>query len=114
MGLSMFRFALVAVLIFIAGAAALADAIDGSWCAKDGKQLNIADPEITLPNDAKIQGAYRRHEFLYTAPAGDPDAGVQIYLQLQSDDALNSYHIKDNQAVDPVAWASCAIPPKTS
>ena len=109
----MFRSFLITVLIFIA-TPVLADSIDGSWCSKEGKHLSIAGPEITLPNDAKIQGSYRRHEFLYTAPAGDTDAGSQIYLRLQSEDVMNSYHIKDEQAVDPVAWERCAAPPKTS
>ena len=109
----MLRLIFIASLIFIA-APAFADSIDGSWCAEDGKHLNINGPEITLPNDVKIQGTYRRHEFLYTAPSGDPDSGTQIYLRLQSEDAMNSYPIKNNKPGDATNWERCAIPPKTS
>ena len=109
----MFRSFLITTLVCFA-TPAFADSIDGSWCAKDGKHLSINGPEITLPNDAKIQGSYRRHEFLYTVPSSDADAGSQIYMRLQSEDVMNSFHIKDDQAVDPVAWERCTIPPKTS
>lgn len=104
----------ITALFLVTASPAFADSIDGSWCTKDGKHLSINGPEITLPNDTKIQGDYRRHEFLYTTPVGDTDAGSKIYMRLFSEDAMNSYHIKDDQAVDPIAWERCAIPPKTS
>ncbi len=109
----MFRSILIVALIIIS-TPAIADSIDGSWCTKDGKHLSINGPEITLPNDAKIQGVYRRHEFLYTVPAGDVDSGKQVYLQLQNEDAMNSYFLVDGKPGDAVAWNRCAVPPKTS
>jgi hypothetical protein len=102
------------VFLVLMAVPACADSIDGSWCSKDGQHLSIVGPEITLPNDTKIRGVYRRHEFLYTAPAGTADAGSRIYLQLQGEDRMASYHFKDNQPVDPVQWDRCAAPPKTS
>ena len=106
------RIIFAGVLLFVLPVPVFADSIDGSWCSKDGKHLSINGPEIVLPSDTKIQGTYRRHEFLYTVPIGDADTGSQIFMQLQSEDAMNSYHIKNNQAVDPVAWERCAVPPK--
>jgi hypothetical protein len=85
---------------------AYADAIDGDWCSAE-KHLAIKGPQIILPSGSAIQGEYRRHEFLYQVPAADPDAGAQIYLQLQGEDYMSLYHLKDGKPVDPVAWQRC-------
>lgn len=88
-------------------ATALADAIDGDWCSAS-KHLSIKGPEIILPSGAAIQGDYRRHEFIYQVPAGDVDAGSLIYLQLQGEDNMSLYHLKDGKPVDGEAWLRCA------
>ncbi|MDE2444545.1 MAG: hypothetical protein KGO94_00090 [Alphaproteobacteria bacterium] len=102
------------VALLAAPTLAYADAIDGAWCNKAGQHLSISGPELTLNDYSKLQGAHRRHEFLYTVPAGGADAGDQIYLRLLNEDQMASYHIKGDEAVDPIGWDRCALPPKTS
>jgi hypothetical protein len=86
---------------------AFADAIDGDWCL-GSKQLSVKEPQITLPSGTTIQGDYRRHEFLYQVPAGDTDPGSLIYLQLQGEDYMSLYHLKDGKPVDGQSWLRCA------
>jgi hypothetical protein len=86
---------------------AIADAIDGDWCL-GSKHLSVKGPAITLPSGTTIQGDYRRHEFLYQVPAGDTDAGSLIYLQLQGEDNMSLYHLKDGKPVDGQSWLRCA------
>ncbi len=97
--------AIVLILIAVTSPA-FADAIDGDWCA-ESKHLSINGPEITLPSGAVIHGEYRRHEFLYQVPVGDPDAGALIYLQLQGEDNMSLYHLKDGKPVDGESWLRC-------
>ena len=101
------------VTLALSGAAmslpAHADAIDGDWCSSGSKHLTIKGPQITTPAGATLQGNYRRHQFAYVAPAGDPDAGVQIYLELQSEHEMNFYRTKDNQLGEPELWRRCEV-----
>jgi len=61
--------------IVLATSSARADAIDGHWCAKDGRRLEIAGPTIVTPFGARVGGEYDRHHFSYIAPASDKNAG---------------------------------------
>lgn len=62
--------------------AALADSIDGEWCAPEGgKSLVINGPSIRTPGGKDAEGDYRRYSFTYVAPAGDWEAGQTINLQ---------------------------------
>ena len=100
----MYRFLILSFMMF--ATPAFADAIDGDWCLVS-KHLSIKGPDITLPSGATIQGDYRRHEFFYKVPAGDADAGSLIYLQLQGEDFMGLYHLKDGKAVDGESWMRC-------
>jgi hypothetical protein len=65
----------IAAASFIPFAApARADAIDGDWCAKDGRHFFIQGPAITTPGGKAIQGNYRRHSFSYVVPPGETNA----------------------------------------
>lgn len=99
----------VASLILAASAApALADRIDGDWCDAKGNSISIDGPRIKTPGGANIIGQYARHEFLYTAPKEDADAGRQVYLRIFSDDDMASVHLKDAKADgEPVMWHRC-------
>jgi hypothetical protein len=65
-----------------------ADAIDGDWCSGDGRQMSIQGPAIVTPGGARLQGAYTRHSFAYTVPAGEPDAGQDVAMRLLSETAV--------------------------
>lgn len=103
----MMRRITLALFLLTLATPAIADSIDGDWCLA-AKRLSIKGPAITLPSGAAIQGEYRRHEFFYQVPAGDVDAGSLIYLQLQGEDYMGLYHLKDGKPVDGESWLRCA------
>lgn len=101
----MLKYALIFWLLF--PTAALADAIDGTWCSADA-HVDIEGPKITLSTKSTIAGQYSRHQFLYTVPEGEEHAGDKIYMQLMGEDEMTSYTVKDSKAVDPLDWKRCA------
>jgi hypothetical protein len=72
-----------------------------------GCEASFKGPETTLPSGTAIKGEYHRHEFIYQVPTGDADAGALIYLQLQSEDNMSLYHLKDGKPVDGESWLRC-------
>jgi hypothetical protein len=98
------------VYAFLMAAPAAADAIDGEWCSPDGKNLVIHGPEIITPSKVTMQGQYNRHQFAYVAPAGDDDAGTQIFLELLSEEEMNHYSVgKDGKLGEPILWRRCKV-----
>ena len=98
-----------AVFTFILVEPAMADAIDGDWCGEKGLRLSIKGPEITTPSGAKLLGNYHRHNFDYSAPAGDADAGLEIHLQLLSEEYMNFTRMKDGKSSEPELWRRCEV-----
>ena len=88
---------------------AMADAIDGDWCGDKGLRLSIKGPEITTPSGATLSGNYHRHNFDYAAPASDADAGLEIHLQLLSEEYMNFTRIKDGKTSEPELWRRCEV-----
>lgn len=106
----MVRHTLIALFMIGAiSAPALADRLDGGWCGGNGKQLQINGPQITTPSGKVIEGDYGRHSFRYTAPAGDADAGQQIYMQQLNDEQMNLYRISEGKPGEPELWQRCDI-----
>jgi hypothetical protein len=103
-----FRFGVALAFIFMA-TPAFADAIDGDWCGGGGKHLTIKGSEIKTPSGATLQGNYRRHAFAYVAPAGDADAGTQIFLQLLNEEQMHFYLVKDGKPGEAELWQRCQI-----
>lgn len=68
-----------------------ADAIDGTWCFKDGRHMIIDGPNILIPGGLRLQGLYDRHGFEYTVPDGQPQAGTTITMSLIDDDTMTVY-----------------------
>ena len=95
---------LAAVFALLAPGAALADRIDGAWCAPDGTQrVTIDGPEITLGSGTVVTGQYTRHEFLYRVPEEAPDAGAEIYMRQLGEEDVDIYRDTD----PPVRWHRC-------
>ena len=105
----MFRACAVAAFVFVLAEPAVADAIDGDWCGAKGLRLSIRGPEITTPSGVTLRGDYHRHQFSYTAPPGDADAGVQIDLRLLSEEWMNLYRLKDGKPGEPELWRRCKV-----
>ena len=94
------------LLVALSAGAARADAIDGDWCHGDGKRLTINGPDITTVAGAKIKGAYDRHHFSYVIPAGEPDAGATVSMQL-----LNELNMRlTPPAGEEQLWRRCGKP----
>ncbi len=92
-----------------AASPALADAIDGDWCASEGRHFTIRGPEITTPGGRHVQGEYGRHDFAYTAPAGEPEAGRRILMVLQNETTLHLTVLQAPDKPGPVqTWRRCS------
>lgn len=78
---------LATVISGLAAPPALADRIDGDWC-NGPASLHIDGPAIRTPSGKDMAGDYARHAFHYLAPAGDKDAGAEIFMRLMSEDEM--------------------------
>jgi len=85
--------AAVSILAFSAGARA--DAIDGEWCNRDGKQMSIRGEQITTPDGNRTTGNYQRHNFSYVVPGTEPQAGATAQMSLINE---NTVHMRVAQA----------------
>lgn len=83
-------------------APAWADAIDGDWCAGDGRHFSIRGPAITTPGGNAIQGNYRRHSFSYVAPQGETSPGAAIAMLLLNE---NQVAVQTGNATE--VWLRC-------
>lgn len=84
---------------------ALADAIDGNWCADDGRNLTIDGPHITTPAGHRLNGDYQRHAFSYQVPPGESAAGATVRMTLWDEDTV---HLAVGEALDRIEiWKRC-------
>jgi hypothetical protein len=67
---------------------ARADAIDGNWCARDGRVMSIDGPAIVTPGGREITGNYSRHAFSYVVPPGERGAGATILMILLNEETV--------------------------
>ncbi|HET6468801.1 MAG TPA: hypothetical protein VFG43_10530 [Geminicoccaceae bacterium] len=86
------------------GETARADAIDGNWCAGDGRTLTIAGPRLVTPGGASITGDYDRHGFAYVVPPGEPGAGGRVAMVL-----LNEDTVRIVAGLEPAIWHRCDV-----
>lgn len=104
---SAFSFAALAFVTgLLAAAPARADAIDGSWCSADGRNLSIRGPAVVTPGGHRMLGTYSRHAFSYTVPDGEPGAGSEISMILISDDIV---HLQPRPEADVEVWNRCQL-----
>jgi hypothetical protein len=92
-----------------ATACARADAIDGSWCSKEGQSLTIDGPKIRTPFGSEVQGRYSRHAFAYEAPAADGDAGQIVVMQLMDEEDMRLARLKDGVTGPVEDWRRCNV-----
>lgn len=100
--------AALAIGLWIASTAALADAIDGNWCSTDGRFMTIEGSAFTTPGGARITGQYDRHHYAYVVPATEPGAGQTVQMTLVNEQTV---HAKRGAAEGaPEVWKRCARP----
>jgi hypothetical protein len=91
-----------------AASPAFADAIDGDWCSTAARRhLSIEGPRIVTPGGRALQGDYSRHGFVYTAPAGEAEAGRRVDLRLINDRTMS---FRPEGAASDEIWNRCARP----
>ena len=91
----------------------LADAIDGDWCAADGRHLTIDGPRVTTPAGKRLEGNYSRHNFDYVVPAPEPAAGQTVFMVLQGETMVHLRIAADRAAAAQMPsqiWRRCARP----
>ncbi len=69
--------AILSVLLLPPGVA-LADAVDGHWCHKDGRRLHVDGRKMVIPSGKRLTADYHRHGFTYVIPPGDKGAGGKV------------------------------------
>jgi hypothetical protein len=100
--------AALAAILCLAAAPALADAIDGDWCSTAARRhLSIDGPKIVTPGGRTLQGEYSRHGFVYTAPAGETEAGRRVDLRLVNDRTMT---FRAEGGGGDEIWNRCARP----
>ena len=87
MGRCLFLFA-ISALVMLVSSPALADRIDGNWCARDGRSMSIDGPSMITPGGNAITGDYDRHGFVYVVPAGEPGEGATITMRQLNDETI--------------------------
>jgi hypothetical protein len=97
--------ALACFALLALAAPARADAIDGRWCAEDGRRMDIEGAIIVTPYGSTLKGDYSRHGFRYIAPAAEPGAGTEIIMRLRNDTIIHLW--KDGMKGEPEVWRRC-------
>lgn len=97
-------------LALLLPSAALADAIDGHWCHKDGRRMTIDGPGIVTPGGTAMTGDYDRHGFAYVIPPGEPGAGKRVDMQLIDEYTVILRTGPDSAKAVEQVWKRCAKP----
>ena len=98
------RRALAIVAMTIGAGSARADAIDGNWCATDGRVMTIEGSRIVTPGGTAASGDYSRHAFAYTVPTPDDNTGAEVRLVLVNEDMLRVV-----AGPPPEIWRRCDV-----
>jgi len=82
-----FSLSAIAVGLTLIATPALADRIDGDWC-NGASTYHIDGPAIRIPSGKDMTGDYTRHSFHYISPAGEKDAGTEIFMRILSEEDM--------------------------
>jgi hypothetical protein len=83
---------------------ALADRIDGEWCHASNS-LMIEGPKIRTPGGNNVTGDYSHHNFTYTVPPAELDAGSQIAMRQLSEETM----ILTRKGRPEETWRRCRV-----
>jgi hypothetical protein len=101
-----FQVTLFAIVSIAAAGSAVADVIDGDWCAADGRHMSIRGPAIITPGGKQIAGLYSRHSFSYVIPSPEQSTGSTIYMRLVNPETINLW-IGSIAVGPPEIWNRC-------
>lgn len=97
----------IALLLAAPVLPAMADAVDGTWCAPDGRSLTVDGIHVRTPSGADVDGEYSRHAVRYVGLPDDPEAGHDVRLFLRGDDVLRVQRYVEGVAQPEETWTRC-------
>jgi len=83
----------------------LADRIDGDWC-RASSHFRIDGPKIIAPAGTPLTGDYSRHGFVYTVPANEPGAGLEILMVLLNEETVQ---LTRGSSPESEIWRRCKV-----
>lgn len=98
-------------IVFASAGFAVADKIDGSWCAPTGESMTIEGPRVITPGGRTLSGRYDRHNFSYDIPDGEKSAGGRMDAN-QLDDEHIRVTIAPPAQTEPAPhaiWTRCEV-----
>ena len=101
-----FVLGLATLALSMAPGVARADAIDGNWCAPDGRVMSIDGPAIVTPGGSQITGNYSRHAFSYVVPPGESEAGATVLMILLNEETVR---IAPGNGAPEEIWHRCDV-----
>jgi len=105
-GQSLFKGMAIAGLAICVSSPALADQIDGDWCATaEVSHFSISGSSIVTPAGTQTSGDYTRHAFSYVVPSGDPGAGEKIDMRQLNDEEI----LVSVAGGEPEMWRRCQV-----
>jgi hypothetical protein len=96
----------LAMLVAFMPGGARADAIDGNWCAQDGRVMSIDGPAIVTPGGSQISGNYSRHAFSYVVPPGESGAGATVLMILLNEETVR---LAPGNGAPEEIWHRCDV-----
>ncbi|MEI8145599.1 MAG: hypothetical protein WCH83_09070 [Alphaproteobacteria bacterium] len=99
------RLIVVAAASLTLASPALADSIDGRWCASDGRRMEIQGSTLITPRGVSLTGNYGRHDFAFVTPQGEPDAGTPVTMRLRGETMVHLW--KGATSGEPEVWRRC-------
>ena len=103
----------VILLLFVTIGPALADAIDGQWCSKNGQSIIIEGDRVISPGGAKLIGDYDRHHFIFTMPSGEHNGGKEVDMVLVNPGTVHTRYKSagaEMETGNPETWVLCSRP----
>ncbi|MEM7222482.1 MAG: hypothetical protein AAF495_05855 [Pseudomonadota bacterium] len=88
---------------------AAAHALDGAWCAGDGRRIVIAGNQVITPGGGHAHGAYSQRAFHFALPQGERPAGATIWMEPKGPDAARVSVVGPHEQGPPPhsLWRRC-------
>ncbi len=98
-----------AALSLVAGGVAVAGNIDGSWCAEDGRRISVDGLAVMTPGGQPATGRYTARAFTFVLPAGEWQAGAEIWMEPKGSDAVRVSTLETGHQGPPPhgLWRRC-------
>ncbi len=105
------RLLVLVALSLVASSVAMAANIDGSWCADDGRWISVDGVAVMTPGGQPATGRYTARAFTFVLPAGEWQAGAEIWVESKGTDAVRVSSLRAGHQGPPPhdLWRRCRI-----